>query len=457
MVDGLRVSLTALGIVGFASRGLTDEMTPDSAPPTFGIEFLIAEHASQAQVATVDGKFLVVWTDGPDGARSVRGRIFRASDGEADGPSFQIADALDDAEPSVAPGDTEFLATWTRTAEVDPVFGPKTEIRAVRISTDGEIRDPIPLLLRDNGPDETSPLLPSSSSVAWNGETWLAAWREFEADWFVRFAMIDGEGTVFSPSEPAASVHPRVTSSDSRFLIAMYENDGEETMVQLVTLNGVTESRAEIGGQTNSWDHDIASDGTDFLLVYGCSTDPNDSSCPGAATGRRTFSVEIDGRTGQERADTRVAISGTLPNTDPYQRHAAVTFGSGRWLIAREELYAGRVDVKLDDALVFAAARAPAIAATGETGLIIAHRDGRLVGRFFRFGSTPGPDPTPTPISTPRAPTPKPTAPSSPGEDESGSCACAMSHSPRARLPPLLLAAGLAIAVQIRRAKNKRD
>lgn len=282
------------------------------------------------------------------------------------------------------------------------------------------------------------------------------AWQEYDAEAVVKFAEVTTEGAVGEVIGVGPATNPQVAASSSALLAVAFAYDGDEVAAQLVGPDNSIENYTPISGTDYiSHDHDVASDGQDFLMVFRCSTHAGDDACPGTATGSRMFSVEIDGETGEERPETRQAISGVIaPGTDG-RRHADVTFARGQYMTVHEEFYAERIDVHFDDEFVFASAESPAVAAYENTGLVTADRPGvGVVGRFFAFGATPGPSATPTPspepTSTPPA-TPVPTPAADPPADDSGSgCRCSTTRRQRANVAPALVIA-LVVVLRARR------
>src|SRR4051812_14782029 len=123
----------ALALAGLILFSFTAEAASTDA------EFPLAlSNAAHARMTASSDRFLVVWTDTSTGALQVRGRLVRASDGQATGGSFVIASGMiDDPQPAVASDGTNFFVVWrnTTTADGARLFG-------VRVDPSGKVIAP---------------------------------------------------------------------------------------------------------------------------------------------------------------------------------------------------------------------------------------------------------------------------------------------------------------------------
>lgn len=130
-------------------------------------------------------------------------------------------------------------------------------------------------------------------------------------------------------------------------------------------------------------DWDLATNGEDYLLTYGCDYACRTSDPRSGVFRRRMWSVEVDGVTHQSREATRAPITDTIPAIERYRTRAAAAAAQGRWIVLREE---GDGAIWLDGTRLFQDATHPKIAVSGGRGLAIALRGSESVARTIYFG-----------------------------------------------------------------------
>jgi len=106
----------------------------------------------------------------------------------------------------VAPGGTGYLVVWQDMRTVlcgftampdNPFCGNGWDIYAARLDADGALLDPEPILVSQEGRNQTRP------TVAWNGQSWLIVWQRERPDWYffrdVVGARVSTAGAVLDP------------------------------------------------------------------------------------------------------------------------------------------------------------------------------------------------------------------------------------------------------------------
>ncbi len=150
------------------------------------------------------------------------------------GPSAERQDWVE-----IVPGGPGYLMVWeddrtvlsgfTSTPYL-PLMGNETDIYAARLDADGNLLDPKPILVANQGRNQTRP------KAAWNGENWLVVWVSERPDWY------------FFEDVVGVRVSPAGTVLDPVPIPIRPENNDP----------------ANDGGQVPS----VASDGTDWLVVW---------------------------------------------------------------------------------------------------------------------------------------------------------------------------------------------
>lgn len=371
-----------------------------------GDEFPLAlSGASDARIAASGSMFLVVWTDRSGSSTNVRGRLVRASDGQATGGSFVIAgSAADESNPAVASDGSGFFVVWRQ--------GSPPDLRGARVSESGAVLDPGGFeIVPPVGGGEPSYSFtwdtdPADAAVDWNGSAWNVVTTQS--------AEGDGRGVFSNLVAPDGTVTSHGFGGIANYDVALAAVDGEQVSVTYSSdsdsfFDAVLPPGGKIaGGELTPYDSGdrftgaVATDGKDALFVYACT-----SVCgsPTADDPTRIWTVEIDGVTGAPREETRHAISGVVDTT---LAQSAIAW-SGRYWIARTE--AGP-EIDLDDVQLFSNATSPGLAIAGRAGLAIADRGDSIVARVIQLDTT-SPTPTPTPTAS-ATPTPSATATASP-------------------------------------------
>jgi hypothetical protein len=155
--------------------------------------------------------------------------------------------------PQIAPGGPGYLVVWQDMRTVlcgftqmpeNPFCGNGWDIYAARLDGDGALLDPTPILVSQEGRNQTRP------KVAWNGTSWLVVWERERPEWYffedIVGARISVDGTVLDP-EPiplwldcnsgcSAASSPMVASDGNDWLVA-WESYDPSTFIP--TLEGV--------------------------------------------------------------------------------------------------------------------------------------------------------------------------------------------------------------------------
>lgn len=389
---GALVVLSVIAVVGVAGA------SPDG--PVSDLDFVIAESRGSApRVAAVADRFVVVWSDpSSDSRKEIRARIYRATDGAAEGPPFVIASApFDESGPSISAGGQQFLVAW-HVRESPPMHG--TALHAVRVGLDGRVLDPEPIVIAPayRGTCEN---VTEAARIAWNGIDWLAVWHEFDCGsgpTDVRASRINRDGVVLDPDgiPIGRGGVPRIVPLDTDFLVTYSSDDEDGRIAVRLRADGTTRAMATLGNVFDPVD-EVASDGRDFLFTWTTFSWSEPSS---------TWSQLVDGATLEVVEATKRPISNPL-SRGPWREHSASAFAGGRFHVVHEEAGTLDPDIFHDEVRLLAGAWAPAIAVVEDKALVTAIRGDQIVGRFFdvnepTVSATPVPmEPRPTPSPTP--------------------------------------------------------
>lgn len=371
----------------------TFAVTGWSATSSSGDELLVApsRHAEGLQVAAGGGHFLVVWSERVGGSDDVFGRIIQASTGEPLGLPFAIASdpTIHERAPAVSFSGDKFLVAWSDR-------WPKSELRAARVSTAGEVLDPcgIGLVPKYRPTDPYDATVPQGVRLAPHPEGWLAMWTESGSQPESVFAArITKNGVLLDPGAillEGVAFSGELAAKGNEFFATFDPTDGYGTAGFAVHADG-TRGPIRFVAHDEVWVDSLASNGSDYLTTEH------------AYDGTSQF--EIDGLTGFVREGTRTKISAPLKD-GPWRQHSSSAFASGEWLVAHEEPGTLEPDVFLNESRVFAAAWSPRIAVTGNVGIVVALRANGIAARVFDVDApiapaTPWPAAAPSPAQTP--------------------------------------------------------
>jgi hypothetical protein len=155
--------------------------------------------------------------------------------------------------PQIAAGGLGYLVVWQDMRTVlcgftampeNPFCGNGWDIYAARLDADGVLLDPAPILVSQEGRNQTRP------KVAWNGTNWLVVWERQRPEWYffddVVAARISPAGVVLDP-EPiplwldcnngcSAASAPSVASNGADWLV-VWQSYNPNTFIP--TLEGV--------------------------------------------------------------------------------------------------------------------------------------------------------------------------------------------------------------------------
>lgn len=314
---------TASDVLGtrFAPAGAFLDPAPFTISPGFEIQ-------EAPRVASQNGEHLVVWASSggnvpPD---DVSGRRV-ASNGTLLG-SQQISFALganDQFSPAVASDGKEFLLVWQ-----DHRDSSGADLYAERIVADGSVLDPlaIPLVVENAAQEEPQ--------LTFDGTNYFSVWqdrRDGELD--VYGARVDTTGKVLDPggfpiaSSAQSELFPAIATNGSLMFVTWSHGGGFDPDVhgarvtpsgKLLDPTGFVIAEGP-GAQSSAA---VASDGTDFLVVWSHGTAPSYSKTP------------------NELRAARYAKDGTLLAPSPLLVAAAVNgrrysprlaFGNGVYLV----------------------------------------------------------------------------------------------------------------------------
>ncbi len=247
--------------------------TLDSAGAPAGSFFVFGSDSGQAEPAVAfdgDSTGLVVWTESPDGDADIYAARVTTGGRVLDSVPIAVADDSFEAEtgPCVAFGQGVYMVTWT-------AYDVGAVAKAVMVSRDGAVLDTAIFLRRD------SEALQAYPTVAFGDSCFLAAWSEgllqpdvYAARVSVSGALIDTAGVQLS-SSPALDVQPSVGFDGTRYLVMWCQVDtltgGLALSGRRMTADGVPLDsgliRPELPGQVCLFPS-AAADQAGFLVAF---------------------------------------------------------------------------------------------------------------------------------------------------------------------------------------------
>ncbi len=175
---------------------------------------LASENQKLPSVTWGEENFLVVWEDFRDSNYDIYGTRIDSGGQVLDVLSLPIwvDSATEQRSPAVAWDGENYLAIWK---EVLDSTGETYAIEGVRLSSEGELLDPRPILISSGERD-------SRPAVAFGGEKYLAVWLG-ENTFDIFGALIDTSGMVGSIIEiavvPGIQTNPQVASNGDDFFV----------------------------------------------------------------------------------------------------------------------------------------------------------------------------------------------------------------------------------------------
>ncbi|HYP39630.1 MAG TPA: S-layer homology domain-containing protein [Chloroflexia bacterium] len=297
-------SLMVLLTTGTVTLGSTADASPSSAQKalSLGGDILLpgdtaigpaAGNQDRAQIAAGGDGYLVVWEESRANHLNILGnqgcqggdpcgqtlKDIYAARLDANG---QLVDTIpivvsqatwDQSLPQVAWNGQNWLVVWNTQRVAN--FSYTTDVVAARISPQGVLLDPQPIVV-DNNPtiDELYP------SVASDGTNWVIVWFD-QGDYFeLDAARISPEGVhldpggvpIYQPQFPQAPYNFSIAFAGDEFLIALQQWGPSDDNIAAIR---ITPTLQRIGGVTNistaSGNQifpDVASNGTDFFVVW---------------------------------------------------------------------------------------------------------------------------------------------------------------------------------------------
>ncbi|HUR81245.1 MAG TPA: hypothetical protein VM733_10790 [Thermoanaerobaculia bacterium] len=180
-----------------------------------------------------------------------------------DGSAIALAPAAWQAAPAIAPGGSNVLVTW-----IEPAHLSRGRVMARRFDRAGNALDAQALLLGDEASPRRAP------AVAFTGKMWLVVWQQAESnDSHVLMRRIAPDGALLDAApidlglafEPIAASNGSVTAivladfRNSDMTIARYNADGER-------IDATTFAANASGGR--SYYRGIVTNGSEFLIVW---------------------------------------------------------------------------------------------------------------------------------------------------------------------------------------------
>mgnify|MGYP005843481367 CR=1 FL=1 len=157
------------------------EGVPVTAPP--------AANQTEPAIAWNGSNFLIVWTEGTETTRDIKGRRFDSSLAPIDAAPLTICDAeLDQRSPTVAANGAEYLVAWvdSRSAVAPDYY---TDIFAARVTAAGTALPTSSICTYTN--NQFAP------SVTAGGGKWLIAWEDYRSGSSeVYYLRVNADGTV---------------------------------------------------------------------------------------------------------------------------------------------------------------------------------------------------------------------------------------------------------------------
>jgi MYXO-CTERM domain-containing protein len=171
-----------------------------------------------ASVAWNGSHHLVIWEDRRDGVPRIYATRVRDTGAVVDAPAFAISSAAVDTTPAAVASDgTGWLAVWTTAL-------PDRDIYGARVNASGVVMDPSGL------PISTAIDVQFAPGLAWNGSTYLVAWRDLRAGTIdVRATRVSSSGVVADPAgillATAVSTDGTSVASDARSWLVAWRRD----------------------------------------------------------------------------------------------------------------------------------------------------------------------------------------------------------------------------------------
>ncbi|HAM72597.1 MAG TPA: hypothetical protein DCM86_13225, partial [Verrucomicrobiales bacterium] len=184
-----------------------------------GIPLCLLDGIQAHPAVASDGTgFLVAWEDRRNGGQDIYATRLDASGGVLEGDAFPLSLAsLNQLLPSLCFGGGNYLAAWE-----DNRSGLFRDIYAARVTPAGGVLEPDGILVTLS---ESQQHLPG---MAWNGEVYLLAWREFRrTDGFDLYgtrlttggSILDPDGILIS-SQASFNSYAAIAASGNDFLVA---------------------------------------------------------------------------------------------------------------------------------------------------------------------------------------------------------------------------------------------
>lgn len=371
-----------------ASPPLTQKLSslyPDILLPGDAAIGPAAGNQDTAQIAAGAGGYLVVWEDSRTNHLNILGNQ-SCSSGNPCGQTLkdiyaarldangQLIDTVpivvsqatwDQSLPQVAWNGQNWLVVWNTQRVAN--FSYTTDVMAARISPQGVLLDPQPIVV-DNNPtiDEYYP------KVASDGNNWLVVWFDQGSYFELDAARISPQGVhldpggvpIHQPGFPNAPYNFSVAFAGDEYLIAMQQSGsgddikGLRISPTLQRIGGITNISVSGGNQTRP---DVTSNGTDFFVVW------QDQRF----TQYRVFGSRVN-HEGESLDPSGLDISGGPNGGYPYPQ---VTWDGTQWITAWDNYgefsYAARIStqgVVLDPGGVVLAANASLPSLAGKPG-----------------------------------------------------------------------------------------
>ncbi|MHA7630440.1 Ig-like domain-containing protein [Corallococcus sp. M7] len=334
--------------------------------------------ANAPRVASAGGGYLVVWqASTPAGTRVMTARVDRDG-GLPDAAPSLIIDAHSFA-PSVTSNGTVYFVAWSSSSG----------LRGTRVSSTGAIQDPAGL------PLATSPREPNNAAVASNGTDFLVVWEDarYNGVGGIHGVRVSSAGTVLDPqglvlaSGSRTQWEPSVASNGTDYLVVWRDDSspqgGDNLFGTRVTGTGTVLDAPAFAVSTANGDQSmpaVGSDGADYLVVWSDNRSGSDALFGARVTQTGTV-LEGDGQ---------FLARGSSFDTEP-----AVAFNGTDYLVAwglDSDIHGMRVTrggAVLDAGSVVLSTSAstqtaPAVASNGTDYLVVwsdsGHGGGSIVG-----------------------------------------------------------------------------
>jgi len=221
------------------------------------------------KAASGEAEFLVVWDEIRDRSRGIHGIRLTPEGGVLDTLGIRVSPAGgDQSVPAVARGTRDFLVVWEEGRNRD------RDVRGARVKADGAVMDPTGILISGASWEQCAP------EVASDGDDFLVVWQDWRnSDYDIYCARVSHSGTLLDTTGIAActadgwQATPAVACNGTDYLVLWqsratgdYDLYGARISPQGVVLDpeGFVISAAPGVQQQPA----VASDGADFLVVW---------------------------------------------------------------------------------------------------------------------------------------------------------------------------------------------